>query len=72
MVDILTFGQGTRILVDTLVFLILFFIYLKFTNEKPFFTNLFFTLGLFVIWAFSIVIINNIVLALSVPLNRGY
>lgn len=69
--DTLTFSQGTRIMIEIVVFTILYFIYLKLMNpDKPFFIDLVVTSGLFALWLFSIAIIGNIAISLTVPSSR--
>jgi len=69
--EVLTFGQGIRILIEILVFFILYFAYLKLIHpEDPFFTNLIVTTGLYALWAFTVTIMNNISLSLTVPKTR--
>lgn len=69
--DILTFGQGIRIMIEIVVFIILYFVYLNLTNpDKPFFIDLIVTSGLLALWLFSIAIIANIAISLTVPSSR--
>lgn len=69
--DVLTFGQGVRIMVEILVFLILYFIFLKITaSDNMIFTNLVITTGMFALWAFTVTIMSNISMSLSIPVSR--
>lgn len=69
--DTLTFGQGIRILVEIVVFIVIYFLYLKLMQpDEPFFINLIVTTVLFAIWLFSVSILSNISMALTVPSTR--
>jgi uncharacterized membrane-anchored protein len=67
--EILTLSQGIKILVNIFVFLVLYYFYklLYHGSQKSFYGDLVVTTSILAIWLFSITIMNNITLSLSVP-----
>jgi hypothetical protein len=68
--DILSFSQGVRILIEISIFILLYFAYLKLTNNQNLFTDLIVTSFLLALFLFSLTIILNINMSLSIPSNR--
>ena len=69
--DLLTGEQGIRIMVESLLFFIFYFIYLKVVKEDTtYFTDLIITTIIFVLWSLSVAITSNLVLAFAIHFPR--
>lgn len=69
--SILTFDQGIQILIEFLVFFILYSGYYYYSYKTLNFTNITTTVSLFILWKITLIISQNIVLALSVNLTKS-
>lgn len=69
--DVLTYGQGIRIMIDSTLFIIFFLIFLMVGSpSEPHFANLIVSWFLFTTWLTCVVIISNISLTMSIPSSR--
>ena len=68
--NILTFDQGITLLVEIGLFMIFYYIYHLFTNDKMHFTSVIMTTLFFALWVLSVTVFSNVALALSVPLAK--
>lgn len=67
--DILTFGQGITILIQTATFIFFFYIYHIIYNKNLPLSYIIFTSVIFMMWLLSITVGQNIILALNIPLS---
>lgn len=69
--DLLTGEQGIRIMVESVLFFLFYYIYLRVIRDsETFFTDLLITTIIFVLWSLSVAVASNMVLAFSIKFPR--
>ena len=67
---LVTYRQGVSVLIETVVFILVFYIYTLFSGSTYKFAEIMLSSSLFILWAFTLSITYNILLALSVPIPK--
>ena len=68
--DILSFDQGTMLMLEIGTFLLFYYFYNRFTNAKFNFTDVFITTGFFALWAITVTVSANVARSLNYPVTR--